>query len=156
MTSEILTATPEERVSEVRKRMLEHGIHALPIVDSEGHAIGIVTSTDLLSRPDENGQVLEIASLEVRVVPAYSAVAVAARMMRKERIHHLVVTNEKKVVGVLSSYDLLRLVEDRAFVDKNPAPTKKARRYVREGGRWQANPATGTDRRAKSRGRKES
>src|SRR5690606_7257740 len=112
MTSKIVTAAPDELVGDVRRRMVEFGIHALPIVDAEGHAVGIVTSTDLLAHPDERVVVSEIATTDVRVIPAYSAVSVAARAMRKERIHHLVVTNEKKVIGVLSSFDLLRLVEE--------------------------------------------
>ncbi|CAN5546300.1 hypothetical protein BH24ACT22_BH24ACT22_08740 [soil metagenome] len=42
--------------------------------------------------------------------------------MRNRRIHHVVVTEEKKVVGVLSSFDLLKLVEQHRFVMK-PGPT---------------------------------
>ena len=36
------------------------------------------------------------------------------------KIHHAVVTHEKKVVGMISSFDLLKLVEDHRFVMKNP------------------------------------
>ena len=33
-------------------------------------------------------------------------------MMRQYRIHHVAVTDGNKVVGVLSSLDLLRLIEE--------------------------------------------
>ena len=39
--------------------------------------------------------------------------------MRNHRIHHVVVTHEKKVVGILSAFDLLKLVEDHRFVMKS-------------------------------------
>jgi hypothetical protein len=49
-------------------------------------------------------------------------------MMRsKSRGCGVVVTHEKKVVGVLSSFDLLKLVEGHRFVAKNP-PTESRRK----------------------------
>ena len=48
----------------------------------------------------------------------------AARMMRNHKIHHLVVTSEQQVIGMISSYDLLKLVEGRRFEMKNPSTPK--------------------------------
>ena len=62
----------------------------------------------------------------VYVVPQYDDVSIAARVMRNHRIHHVVVTHEKKIVGILSAFDLLKLVEDHRFSMKNP-PTRKRR-----------------------------
>ena len=39
--------------------------------------------------------------------------------MRKHRVNHVIVTHEKKIVGILSSFDLLQLVEEHRFVMKN-------------------------------------
>jgi hypothetical protein len=36
-----------------------------------------------------------------------------------------VVTHEKKVVGILSSFDLLKLVEEHRWVPKNPPSPKQ-------------------------------
>ena len=47
--------------------------------------------------------------------------------MRNHKIHHVVVTHEKKVVGILSAFDLLKLVEGHRYVQKN-APTKSSRK----------------------------
>jgi CBS domain-containing protein len=58
-------------------------------------------------------------SENVHKLPAYNNVDVAARVMRKHKIHHVVVTHEKKVVGILSTFDLLKLVEDHRFVMKS-------------------------------------
>ena len=61
----------------------------------------------------------------VFTVPQYSDVSLAARMMRNHKIHHVVVTHEKLVVGLISSYDLLKLVEDHRFAMKNPPGESK-------------------------------
>ena len=67
-------------------------------------------------------------SKKVFTVPEYEDASVAARVMRNHHIHHLVVTHEQKVVGILSTFDLLQLVEDHRFVMKNaPTPPKRPR-----------------------------
>ena len=68
---------------------------------------------------------------KVYTVPMYSDVYIAARVMRNHKINHLIVTDEKKIVGVLSAHDLLRLVEDHRFVMKNaPTPSRKKAKRV--------------------------
>jgi CBS domain-containing protein len=68
-------------------------------------------------------------SEDVTVVPAYNNVDVAARIMRKHKIHHVVVTHEKKVVGIISSFDLLRLIEGHRFVAKDaPKPSRRGKK----------------------------
>ena len=63
-------------------------------------------------------------------MPAYSDPALAATLMRKQHIHHLVVTHEQKVLGILSSFDLLQLLEGKRFVAKNAG--SKKRRGIQE------------------------
>jgi len=59
-------------------------------------------------------------------VTKYDDVSTAARVMRNHKIHRVVVTHEQKVVGVISAFDLLKLVEDHRFVAKNaPTPSKR-------------------------------
>ncbi len=56
----------------------------------------------------------------------YALSSIAARIMRNHGIHRVVVTHEHKVVGMLSAFDLLKLVEDHRYVAKNPpTPSKR-------------------------------
>ncbi|MFR0354707.1 CBS domain-containing protein [Streptomyces sediminimaris] len=48
MTRPVLTATPEEYVTEAARTMWEHRVERLPVVDDEGRLVGIVTRGDLL------------------------------------------------------------------------------------------------------------
>ncbi|MBI3770142.1 MAG: CBS domain-containing protein [Deltaproteobacteria bacterium] len=66
----------------------------------------------------------------VYMLPEYNDVHVVACVMRKHRVHHVVVSKEKRVIGLISSFDLLKLVEDHRSVMKN-GPTE------RRGGRTQ-------------------
>lgn len=125
MSHPVMTATRQQSVGHVRGVMAKHGVHCMPVVNGEHEAIGIVTSMDLMDRIKDDVQVGQVMTRNVYTVPKYTGVHVAARMMRNHGIHHLVVTHEKKVVGLLSSFDLLRLLEDRRFASKNAPSTKK-------------------------------
>ena len=126
MVEKVVTASPDDNTLELKRIMNERRIHAIPVVE-DGEPVGMITSTDLLRKGNENRRVGFAMTTKVYTVPEYSDISVAARGMRNHHIHHVVVTHEKSVIGVLSSFDLLRLVEDHRFQMKNPStPSKKA------------------------------
>ncbi len=126
MVERVISARPHHTVEHMRAMMERNGIHAVPILGPEGEPVGIVTSSDLAMEVKNGTPASRIMTRRVFTVPAYNDVYVAARIMRKHRIHHVVVTHEKSVVGIISSFDLLRLVEEHRFVAKQaPSENKK-------------------------------
>ena len=131
MAKRVITAQPHQSVGHLRDVMSRNRIHAVPVVGPTGDAAGIVTTADLARRVKDGSPVSRIMTEDVTVVPAYNDASVAARIMRKRRIHHVVVTHEKKVVGIISSFDLLKLVEGHRFVARNaPKSPKRIRKRV--------------------------
>ncbi len=47
MTEDVVTTTAGTPIRDAADVMLEHGIHHLPVVDGDGGAIGMLTTTDL-------------------------------------------------------------------------------------------------------------
>ena len=128
MAKRVFSAQPHQSVEHVRGMLQRNRIHALPVVGPDGEPLGIVSSADLATDLKNGTPVSQIMTQGVKTVPAYNDVSVAARIMRKHKIHHVVVTHEKRVVGMISSYDLLKLVEGHRFAVKGaPAATKKKR-----------------------------
>ena len=127
MAKRVISAVPHHTVAHVRQMMERNRIHAIPVVGPRMEALGIVSSADLARRLKDETPIRRVMSGKVKTIPAYNDVSAAARAMRRSKIHHLVVTHEKRVVGVISSFDLMKLVEDHRFVMKN-APTKTARK----------------------------
>lgn len=118
MTETVITTRPHKSVGHVRDIMNRNHIQALPIVDSNNELLGIVTASDLLENLNETSPVSKIMTDRVYTIPLYSKVSEAARCMRNHHIHHLVVTHEKQVAGVVSSFDLLKLVEEHHYIRK--------------------------------------
>ena len=48
MTTEVVTARPEEELRDAIKRMVSKGINRLPVIDGENKVIGIITRGDIL------------------------------------------------------------------------------------------------------------
>lgn len=119
MATRVITAQPHHTIDHLRGLMQRNHVHAVPIIGPEGEALGIVTTADLVGELKTQMPAGQIMSTRVHTVPAYNDIHVAARVMRKHHIHHLVVTHERSIVGIISSFDLLKLVEDRRFVAKN-------------------------------------
>ena len=132
MVASVVTTHAHKSIGHVKDIMNRNGIHSLPIVDSENELEGIVTVNDLTSDElSDDTLVGHIMTRKVYTVPLYADTHIAARVMRNHHIHHLVVTHEKKIVGVLSSFDLLLLVENHRYVAKNPpTPSKKKAKRV--------------------------
>jgi len=137
MQASVMTATRAQTVEHARKIMHERRVSCLPVVDPEGRPVGILTSTDLLDGKSDSRRVSEVMSKEVVTVPLYADVSLAAKTMRKHHLHHLVVTDEKKIVGVLSTFDLLQVLEHKDATKKPARESIKHKR--RPGGRRDVN-----------------
>ena len=126
MIKSVITTMPHKTIGHAQSIMTKNKIKSVPVVDSEMEIKGIITATDLLEELSEATPISKVMTTKVYTIPAYSNVNIAARMMRNHNINHLVVSDEQKIVGVLSAHDLLTLVEDHRFVMKNPpTPSKK-------------------------------
>ena len=131
MADRVAVLTRHQTAGHARKMMSELCIHCLPINDNEGKLVGILTSHDLMDSVKDETLVGKAMTRDVQTIARYGSPHVAARLMRKNHIPHLVVTHENKIVGVLSSFDLLQLIEHKRFVDKNLPSTPKKKTWER-------------------------
>ena len=65
-----------------------------------------------LPRDASDAPVETLMSKEVYTIPRDSSAAAGASIMRERKIHRLLVTAEGVLVGVVTSLDLLRIVEE--------------------------------------------
>ena len=130
MTEDVISTQPHTPIERVRGILERNKVGAVPVVDSENRPVGIVSATDLIPSLKPGSPVSTIMTEKVYTVPKYDDVSVAARVMRNHKIHRVVVTDDQKVVGMISAFDLLELVEDHRWVAKNPPSRsrKKAKR----------------------------
>jgi len=126
MTESVIVAEPHQSVEHVRKVLQNNKIGAVPVVNTDKQPIGIVSATDLSHELKAGAPINSIMTEKVYTVPRYGDVSIAARVMRNHGIHRVVVTDEQQVVGMISAFDLLKLVDGHRFVAKNsPTPSRR-------------------------------
>jgi CBS domain-containing protein len=125
MSRDVVTIDEGQTCLDAVERMGRTGLRHLPVLDSEGALVGIVTERDVRQRlfaPDVYGRVgrVPVATLlreaPVRQVLSAPVLSIgpgaelieAAERMRAAKVGSLVVLDGGKVVGILTEIDLLR------------------------------------------------
>ncbi len=112
MISPILSIDKESTVQEAAQFMVSHNIGSVLIKEFEEY-VGIVTETDLTRKVlgkglnPESTSISEIMTSPILSMDRYLPVEEANRFMHKNKIRHLGVTEEDKIIGILSVKDLV-------------------------------------------------
>lgn len=123
MSAPVVTAMKDNNVLEIRELMKEKGIHAIPIISYSNDTLkveltiqGIVTATDISKDVNDDAIVEDIMmSSNVYVVHVDSSAQAAAKMMIRQKVHHLVVMDKGEVKGMISSLDFVKLVAEHSI-----------------------------------------
>ncbi len=111
MTKPVTTLPMDATVEDARATMLNNRGSALPIVNSEEHPVGIVTKSDLVAAAADTVPIAVLMTTGVLTCSADTSVWEAARKMRANDIHHLVVVADGVTVGIIGVFDLLKLLD---------------------------------------------
>lgn len=153
MTSPLLTIREDAPLRDAAVKLSGRRMSGAPVVDGRGRPIGVVSLIDIvallagLEKPaDEPGgfyrffyppfrgeaaddraldqlTVCDIMTPSLITVPETMPLMAVARALWQRHVHRVFVTRGKKVVGVISTMDVLR------FLTGGPAaPTRKSRR----------------------------
>ncbi len=119
MTTTVETLHRDTLICEVEVVFISHKISGVPLIDDLDNLVGFVSKTDIIRFDSTGGdpnyaRVHEIASPRVITVASVASIDVAARKMLDEHVHHLVVTEEEDMVGVLSAFDFVKLVANNS------------------------------------------
>ncbi len=126
MTTRLHTVRPETTLAQAADRMARYGHGALPVVDGEGRLAGLFTRRDL-DRALHHG--LESAPVStymwqgpVVVSPDTSVEKVRQTMLEHDVGRLLVVDEERRLLGIITRTDLLKLWPDLSGTGQRPAP----------------------------------
>jgi CBS domain-containing protein len=134
MTRDVRTVTPETKLKEVALLLADHGIGGVPVVDTEGALLGVVSKADIMVKeraelPEQgiwgklrgrNGDDATTAKVTAHTAgdamtsPALTVgpevpVSVIAERMASEGVGRLPVVQRGRIVGIVTCHDLVRL-----------------------------------------------
>lgn len=134
MTRTVVTVSPDHSLRHAARIMLDRGISGVPVVDDDGRLVGIVTEGDLLRRSELAGPGLssqqtetsdekarayvkshswkigDVMSSDLVEVDEETPVARVAALMAERGIKRVPVMKGRRLVGIVSRADLLRVL----------------------------------------------
>ena len=130
MTTEVVTVAPATETSEVARLLLAHRVSAAPVIDRDGHVVGMVSEADLMRRAecgrdrkwwltllaDKSAQFVrthgtrarDVMTREVVTVDVQTSLAEIVRTLEGNGIKRVPVVEDGRLVGIVSRADVLR------------------------------------------------
>jgi CBS domain-containing protein len=116
MNSPVVSASPTDNVRDIAKKMKDEKIGSIVIIDRD-KPVGIVTDWDIVS----NGVVMDTRPSQIKArdvmqaihtIESDESITEAARQLRKHNIKRLGVVYKNRLVGIISSSDVIAVTPD--------------------------------------------
>ena len=123
MTERLETISPSDTAQEAAKKMRDKKVSSLVVTDVEDKPIGIVTERDLVRQVctkaiNSNDVIVHrIMSSPLATIDANSSVEVAADIMIQNKVRHLLVVDENKVLGIITPSDFTGYLREKLNLD---------------------------------------
>ena len=127
MQSNVRTVPSETSIAEAVVSLADAHITGMPVVDGTGRVVGVLSTSDVLTAEaeveDEDGRrrllqdtaVQDIMTPRPFTVTPDDDVREAARQMLYADVHRLFVTDGDRLIGVISTTDIVRAVANGAL-----------------------------------------
>ena len=118
MSSNLVTAYPDDPLEKIVKLMLENEVGSVVIVNEKGVLLGIITERDLITMvlcQKINPNILkakDIMSSPVIYVESGTLIEEAVAVMQDKKIGHLPVVKGGRVIGIIAEGDVISLAPE--------------------------------------------
>ncbi len=118
MTRDIVTVSANVVIDVAIDLMLRENVSGLPVVDSNGDLLGLITEYDVLCLYDRQQTGNDFASCkrfmtrDVQTIQQDAWVQTAAKIFKAASLRRLLVVDGKRLVGILSRRDVLRCIRE--------------------------------------------
>lgn len=108
-----ITMRPEQRIREALEVMSSYKISGVPVTDSDGHLVGILTNRDLRFETDEDRRIEELMTRdELVTVPVGTTLDEAKAELHRHRIEKLLVVDENgNLRGLITVKDIQKMMK---------------------------------------------
>jgi len=116
MTKDVITIKPTATIDELEKLINESGHLGFPVVNEKGELVGIVTYEDVIKVKPEERPKMKVEDIETRKLIVAHPNETLDAVLRKIVLHDIsrlpVVDpkNPKKLVGIITRYDIARAI----------------------------------------------
>jgi signal-transduction protein with cAMP-binding, CBS, and nucleotidyltransferase domain len=118
MQRQVAVVEMDQTVGQVEALFAERQLSWAPVLEPQGEIIGVVSADDLVrfraqGRDASTVPAWQLCTYKPITVDAGTPIPEVARQMVARHIHHVVVTEQGRVAGVVSSLDFVRAFLER-------------------------------------------
>jgi CBS domain-containing protein len=112
----VITCRPEDTVETAATLLVTNQIGAMPVRDASGRIVGMLTERDIMRGFSQQGTQIDrllVGDLMARKLITCTpddAVVAARKVMKINRVRHLLVMQDDRLVGLLSISDVLEAI----------------------------------------------
>ena len=113
MTQRVLTIAPQEKLTAACALMQQHRIRSIPVMDN-GKVVGIISDRDIsahLSNLDSL-DVAQVITAKLITTTPQTSIRDAARLLCELKVGAMLVIEEERLAGIISTSDLLEALVD--------------------------------------------
>lgn len=124
MVKDLITVSPNDSLQKVKELLINNRIHHVPVVLEDGKLVGIMTTYDLfkLNVDHKDYPVTKVANVMTKilaVVEPTDKVGTAAEVFMEHLFHALPVVENGKLVGIVTSFDVMRYEYEKEYPKRN-------------------------------------
>ena len=113
MEEKLVTVGLNDTAEATEKIMASNNLSCIPVIDANGKCFGVISAPDLVqfhqARKNPNAErAWEMCTHKIIEVTPDISIRKAAQLMLENKIHHLVIKEDKSVKGIVSSLDIIR------------------------------------------------
>jgi CBS domain-containing protein len=118
-SNRVISIAPESSVTEAIARLVQNNIGSLPVVDAEGHLLGIFSERDALRGVHHHGegfgrmQVAKVMTTDTVTCEMCDDVNGVMGKMTERRIAKVPVLSSNMVVGIISVGDIIKYMYEQ-------------------------------------------
>jgi len=112
----IITCRPEDTVETASTLLATNHIGAMPVRDADGRIVGMFSERDIVRAFSQRGlevgrlRVADLMATKLIVCAPEDTIVTARKLMKANRIRHLLVMDDDRLAGLLSISDVLEVI----------------------------------------------
>jgi CBS domain-containing protein len=121
MQSPVIAATPLASLRDLASQLVSNEISGMPVAASDGRVVGVITESDIVRTLIEGKRLENLTAGEVMTGPPITVdvgteIEQVMKSLEDNRIVRVPVTDQDKLVGIISRRDVIRAILEPEFI----------------------------------------
>ena len=121
MQQPVIAATPRASLRDIASQIIQYGFSGMPVAERDGRVLGVITEADIVFSLIDGHRLENVTAADFMTSPPVTVdvedpLDLVMRTLQEHRIVRVPVTEQDKLVGIISRRDVIRAVLEPEFI----------------------------------------